>query len=960
MGGSSKKVTVGYKYYLGMHMVLCHGPIDQVKKIQVDRRDAWVGATTGGRININKPGLFGGEDREGGVVGAVDVEMGKTTQLPNDYLQSQLGNDIPAFRGVVSAILRQVYLGVNPYLKAWAFRAQRVYLTNEGQDQWYSERAGISHLNTDSQYFFETFANGLAGYQEWQHPTSDLGGIEQYDIQGGALLIKGADGVGTIHPSIYKELGFPAALQRVKLDTKLVTRGPNDNGLIVLRDKDFNSVVGFNLSRDSGTDPNQLARFSFVDQSGTLGYSVGSTPVEIDKWYSVLMEYNSATGSFYVEMRERDTDILFGSNTVTVANRPDINSVHFENDGGNGNPSGSSLWDNVEVIVGDIQVDMNPAHIIRECLTDFNWGMGYLPADVDDASFQKAADTLYEEGMGISLVWDRQMPIDDFINEIIRHIDATLFVDRVTGKFTLKLIRDDYVVDDLITLGPSNIQKVSDYGKIDAGNSLNSVTVTYWDSNTGENGTVTADDISLIQAYGSVINTSVQYPGFTSQELASRAAARDLRALSNPLLSATIEADRNAAGLNIGDAFKFEWPRNHEGFIVMRVNQISFGDGKKNRVKIIASEDVFSLPSTAVTAPEESGWQEPGGPPLPPPVQIVNESPYFELVQELGQSQLDSLMAETPEIGYLQVAATRPDNGINAQVWVNSGAGYEDGGPLDFAPHGKLATAIDKVDTSMSLSDFEDLEQVVVGTHGQVGEELFVVDSIDPVAGTLTIGRAILDTVPSSHSVGDDVVFWDAYSSTNGVEYVDGETLNIKVLTNSSQGQLDLAAGVEKSITMDQRALRPFRPANLQMNGDPNPPESLYPSYPVSISWASRNRLQETAGNFITWYEPAVTPEAGTTYQVTLESLDENLVSQGVISTTNINQSPFTINAEDIVDPWIQNPFIKASVASIRDGITSLYKGDIIFRGPFREPTGVQAIYRALKAPSAVQITTIG
>ena len=34
------------------------------------------GGAAGGRIRINKPDLFGGEKREGGIVGDIDVLMG--------------------------------------------------------------------------------------------------------------------------------------------------------------------------------------------------------------------------------------------------------------------------------------------------------------------------------------------------------------------------------------------------------------------------------------------------------------------------------------------------------------------------------------------------------------------------------------------------------------------------------------------------------------------------------------------------------------------------------------------------------------------------------------------------------------------------------------------------------------------------------------------------------------------
>ena len=92
MGGKSKEVTVGYEYYLGMHLVLCHGPIDRIKWIKVDDRIAWQGDNRGGQLYIDNRGLFGGEAREGGVSGAVDIDMGKPTQGQNSYLLSMLGS----------------------------------------------------------------------------------------------------------------------------------------------------------------------------------------------------------------------------------------------------------------------------------------------------------------------------------------------------------------------------------------------------------------------------------------------------------------------------------------------------------------------------------------------------------------------------------------------------------------------------------------------------------------------------------------------------------------------------------------------------------------------------------------------------------------------------------------------------------------------------------------------------
>ena len=128
---------------------------------------------------------------------------------------------------------------------------------------------------------------------------------------------------------------------------------------------------------------------------------------------------------------------------------------------------------------------MNPAHIIRECLTDKEWGMGYAATDIDDDAFRAAADILYVEQMGISVLWQRENTIEAFVQDIVRHIDAALYVDRRTGKFVLKLIRDDYDPNALITLGPDQIERVENYKRPAFGDLVNSVTTIYDDCDDG-------------------------------------------------------------------------------------------------------------------------------------------------------------------------------------------------------------------------------------------------------------------------------------------------------------------------------------------------------------------------------------------------------------------------------------------------------------------------------------------
>lgn len=134
MGRRSKTQTTGYRYRMGLHLALCHGPVDAVQEIRMGDRTAWGDAAraplpTGhglGRLVINQPDLFGGDAREGGVVGDIDVLPGDAAQGRNDYLVGRLGPAIPAFRGVLSLVARKIrFAAHNPYIKPWAVRVRR-------------------------------------------------------------------------------------------------------------------------------------------------------------------------------------------------------------------------------------------------------------------------------------------------------------------------------------------------------------------------------------------------------------------------------------------------------------------------------------------------------------------------------------------------------------------------------------------------------------------------------------------------------------------------------------------------------------------------------------------------------------------------------------------------------------------------------------------------------------------
>ncbi len=561
----------------------------------------------------------------------------------------------------------------------------------------------------------------------------------------------------------------------------------------------------------------------------------------------------------------------FSSYAINIDLEDTTDSAYIDNTDSDGIPvvSGGDTSAIEETIASVIftYYDMNPAHIIYECLTDSVWGMGYDADDLDEDTFTSAADTMYDENMGISLFWNSSSTIEEFIQEIIRHIDGSLYVDRNSGLFVLKLIRDDYEEDDLITLDESNIVEVKSYSRVDPSDTVNRVTVSYWDSATDSTSTLSADDQGLMQTVGYIVESTVTYSGFTNSGIAAKVALRNLRSLAAPLLSTTIEATREASSLNIGDVFKFEWPDYHDSYVVMRVVSMALGSPDSNKVKLECVEDVYYLPENNEIVSEESGWTEIGGDAEVPDYQLIREATYKELVDELGETDAGVLMSTSPEAGYIMTAAVAPDNGLNAKVWLDSGLGYEEAIYLDFTPYGILSEAIGKMDTTVNLSSFENLDLLSTDKIAQIGSELVRIDSIDETNSQVTIGRGVFDTVPADHSAGDYILFYNQYRETDGTEYVSGETIDAKFLTRATGGTLDIDDAVESSITLDSRAYRPFAPGNFQVDGEYFP-ETLDDLSSLTISWAHRDRTQQTSGTLYDFTEGDIGPETGQTYSL--------------------------------------------------------------------------------------------
>ncbi|QXP89153.1 phage tail protein [Methylococcus capsulatus] len=713
-GKGSQEYTVGYWYGLGAHLALCHGPLDAITEIRVGERVAWSGNVTGNTtITIDNPNLFGGEEREGGVQGPVDILMGGPTQGRNAYLQERLGTDIPAFRGVVSLILRRVWVAaMNPYIKPWSVRAKRV------PRQWYAAKAEISG-------------------------------------------------------------------------------------------------------------------------------------------------------------------------------------------------------------------DANPAHIVRECLTNGEWGMGYPTSDIDDASFTAAADALHAEGFGLSLLWNKEETIEDFILSVLRHVDGLLYVHPRTGLFTLKLARADYTLSSLPIFDPGNILRIEEFTRPSWGEITNQVTVVYRDGTTDKDGSVTVQDIAAVQLNGGVVATTVNYPGISRAELANRVAMRELKQLVSPLAKCTFVANRQASGLNIGDVVKLSWPPYGIDQMVMRVARIAYGELANGAVRVECVQDIFGLPQSVYSAPPPSGWTEPTSLPAPCPHQTLFEVPYWSVVKDFtGESQ--SLLGDIDDLdGLVAACGSRPSSdafGFKALARVSGS--FTDKGFGIFTPTALLTATLPQsaVQLSVGLTSGIGLEEATAGGLTVIDGEWLKVVSLDLATQTVTLERGMLDTVPASHPAGSRIWFVDGFRHYLTPEYVAGETVRVKLLTRTARGTLPEAAATEMSLPLNKRFIRPYCPGNAQING------KRYPTVvagEINVSWATRNRQSQTA-YLVLQTEGAITPEAGQT--TTVRFYNENGSLRRTVSGITGNGTTWPL-AQELADSGLGrvNAHVKVEIEASRDGHVSWQRHVIEF-----------------------------
>jgi hypothetical protein len=662
MGGGKGGGAEYTKYFLSMHLALCHGPVDSVKEILVDEKTVYdTEITESDTVYIDKPDLFGGVEKQGGVRGYLDVLMGESTQAVNTHLQSSIDGNIPAFRGVLSFVLKNMYLAANnPYLKYWAAKVKRI-----PESSWESSYA---------------------------------------DINGGA----------------------------------------------------------------------------------------------------------------------------------------------------------------------------NAAHIIREALTNSSWGLGYSTTYIDDTSFSDFAESLYNESIGLSLVLSEQTTIEEFITEVLSHVNGIIYVDKESAKFVIKLIRDDYDSESLDVYNEDNIISLNSFERPQYSGNVNELIIKYKPQGTNDYKSLTIQNTASVQSQGGVVSQTIEYPGIDNYDVATIIAQRDIKQYTTPLAKINITVNRYGWDINPGDVFKFSWDELSISEMICRVVNINIGDLESGEIIVDAIEDIFSLPDTSYLTEQPPLWENPLGDAEAVTYQRAEEATYWDLFLNLPDHITESFDNNS---SFYKLLAQKPDIATPNYELITkytSDSEYTDQNLSSYTPTATLTNNLNYTDTtdiSITSPSFI-LQEFTDGYYAYIDDEIIRIDSIDLTNNLISIGRGCLDSVTGSHAAGTKIWFAEYFSGLDYTEYTNTDSVDGKALVRTAIDLLDESDATKETLVMQARQNKPYPPGKLRLNTD------AYPSSiqdHLDITWAHRDRTLQLIRPIISEESSDIGPETNVVYNLNLYDEDNNL-----------------------------------------------------------------------------------
>jgi len=897
MGGSSSQ-TIGQRYFAKLTTFIGN-PIEKLIGINFDNR-GWIFKPDNGEafLRVESPNLYG--DKEGGVAGFIDIHTGTADQLPNatyekdfpkvsgypfqSYLVFRgLGRGVSA-GGVVGEIAgiiakrhhynKSFYHGNSGYMKEMLLWPQRIHVRNDGRPQWYDEKAEI-----------------------FPPPEADA---PEYDFDQLSWDMVGEDGP-------FGNSGVPI--------------GSFGTSSFVIQSSNFSSdtVFEIDLSVTASTESRaviggeQVAGYDWIRKGGAYASSSFNR-------YMIQISHPPATYYFNhgVSSDPYDDQERFARIKLQVKNGATVTCICDPVDGlmAKGETKGYQQYMRFSATSAAHRY-INPIHKIREILTD-DTAMNKPEFDVNDVNFKKAADVLHQEKLGIS--WSvTEKSCLEAINELCGHIEAGVRMNRQTGLYEMVLFRDDWFAENEVqTLPVNKIKSMQLDGATSADELINKLNVSYYNQSAIKDSSFSiAENAAIRNLKGHENAEDVKFPYFMHQRNAAVVAQWKLKQMSTPVWQGTFTTGfYEARKWNRYDLLRLEWPRRWSGTILVRIMKINLGTGTDvsiDFVEVVPYSGNLSS-SIVIDTPVDTTPK----PPLPALFKAFELS-YLEAVQLNGQKAVDEALAYNPDAGYAAVIAQRPQtNSLNALMYTDIGNDFERAGAIVYSETAELDQNISQINTTFIVKNAGEIDMVSLGTQITINQEIMVYQAYDDETGLLTVKRGALDTIPQNHLAGSVLYFADDFVTVDPTEYVAGEIINVKTLTTTPSGILGLDDVDAQQVEIQARAIRPYPPANVKINNEYWPEEI---ETDLVLTWVDRNRIQQTGGSILGWYEGGVTIELGTQTHLILTQLDENDLE---LATTNANVTGNTSYTLPISSMQANARTVRVILKTLRDGYECL------------------------------------
>jgi hypothetical protein len=586
------------------------------------------------------------------------------------------------------------------------------------------------------------------------------------------------------------------------------------------------------------------------------------------------------------------------------------------------------FFDNLESSKVNAWGDMNPIFLIYALIANEDFGLGYADSDIDRDAFKYAAEVLDNDGFGLSFQWMSEMSVEEFLKEIVRHLDAAIYVHPLTGLFTVKLMRYDYDINTLKHFDESNIVDINKYNRPAIGETCNEVTVTYIEGKTGKKRPVNRKDAALFDRQGYAVASTIDLPGVSNRQLADKICQSKLHSLGAPVAAVEIVTNRDAAEIGIGEVITWSWESLEVDHMVLRVLDITYGSSQNNAITLTCVQDIFSLDVYSLDNSIDEDWEIPSEVPqdiLDDNV-ITMEAPYATIIPKGAPANYVPNPEDAVILMHLAIA-NAGTLGIELQSRIplieEEFTPEVDEG--DSTPYGYLLYPLKHTDTILYYSSFENIDSMKVKNYLLIDGEFMRITKKQKNLNRIFVQRGLFDTRPRRHLAGSRIVGYStAFAMVDDYDeefYEVGDVVEYRFIPTTSQGPLDESEAEIRSVTCVGRQVLPYAPGLPKLNGGIDWDDIFYDLDPRMIfDWVTRGRLKQGKKAVHNAITTNYAIEAGTTYTACVKD-QLNLNVLGALPAPSALEISGGYSADIFaVVGDIDIPVLNLSVGTERDG----------------------------------------